>query len=236
MKKLLVAVLLLALILLGLDRGGAYAASRVLASKIKTQQHLQDTPKVTVHGFPFLTQVVGGKYTEVDVVAKGLVGNGLRIAEIDVAAHGIKVALGDAIHGRVSDVPVEEATGVVHLSYADVNALLAKRADRIPSISYDTAGRVKVHARLSALGETVTPAVSADVSVDGDVLRVVPLADSLSAIPSLLRPLARSALTFSVPVTGLPFGIHLRSGTVTSGGLVLVADVSGAVFPVDATT
>lgn len=235
MKKLLVTLIVLALILLGLDRGSAYGVSQVLASKIQTQQHLSSKPGVNVHGFPFLTQVIGGKYTEVDLTAKGITSNGLRIQEIDIRAQGIKVALSDAIHGKVKDVPVDHATGTVHIDYADLNALLAARADNIPSVSYDSAGRVTVHGRLSAFGLTVTPSVSADVSVDADVVRVVPLADSLASVPSVLRPLARSALTLSIPVTGLPFGIHLRSGSVTPGGVVLNAEVTGAVFPTNQT-
>ena len=222
---------MLALILLGLDRGAAYAASRVLASKMQSQQHLRSKPQVDIRGFPFLTQVIGGKYTEVDVAAKGITSNGLRIQEIDVQAQGIRIALSEAIHGRVKDVPVDHATGTVHLAYADVNALLAARADNIPSISYDSAGRVTVHGKLAALGVTATASVSADVSVDADVVRVVPLADSLGSLPAALRSLARSALTFSFPVTGLPFGIHLRSGSVTPDGVVLTAEVTGAVFP-----
>ena len=231
MKKLLITVIVLALLALGLDRGGAYGASQVLASQIKKQQNLQNKPSVTVKGFPFLTQVVGGKYTEVDIAAKGITQAGLRIQELDIQAQGIHVALSDAIHGQVKDVPVDHATGTVHLAYADINALLAARADNIPSVSYDSAGRVTVHGTLAGFGQSVTASVSADVSVESDVLRVVPLADSLSSVPAVLRPLARSALTFSIPITGLPFGIHLQSGTVTAAGVVLNAEVTGAVFP-----
>lgn len=60
------AVVTLVLLLL-LDRAAEALTAPELAMKIQRAQHLSARPQVTVRGFPFLTQVLAGKYTEIDV-------------------------------------------------------------------------------------------------------------------------------------------------------------------------
>jgi hypothetical protein len=61
MKKLLVALVVLALLALGLDRGGVYVAERVAGSSLQDSQGLSERPDVDIAGFPFLDQLVSGR-------------------------------------------------------------------------------------------------------------------------------------------------------------------------------
>ena len=51
------SLVLLVVLLVVADRLAARVAGQVVADRIKASQHLTTTPKVSVKGFPFLTQL-----------------------------------------------------------------------------------------------------------------------------------------------------------------------------------
>lgn len=119
------AVITLVLLLL-LDRAAEALTAHELAVKIQRAQHLSARPHVTVRGFPFLTQVLAGKYTEIDVSSDIPVTNrGVTLSSVSVRLHGVHVGLIDALHGNVTAVPVDNGTGTALLSYRDLDTILA---------------------------------------------------------------------------------------------------------------
>src|ERR1700712_5607103 len=72
LRRFVILVVVLAVLLSVLDRGGDYVAERVAADNLQSSQHLTSRPDVTIHGVPFLTQFVQGDYDHVSVDADGL--------------------------------------------------------------------------------------------------------------------------------------------------------------------
>lgn len=86
-----VVTLLLPLLL---DQAAEALTAHELAVKIQRAQHLSTRPHVTVRGFPFLTQVLDGKYTEIDVSSDSPVTNrGVTLSSVSVRLHGVHVGL-----------------------------------------------------------------------------------------------------------------------------------------------
>ena len=69
------------------DSVARHLAEQRLADEIRTSEDLPETPDVTVHGWPFLTQVIAGRYQRIDVRVQQLpVSSGLSLGELDGGA------------------------------------------------------------------------------------------------------------------------------------------------------
>ncbi len=99
-RLLLLFVLFLLVVLVVVDRVGAIVAAQVLASKVKTDEHLADRPDVTIGGFPFLTQAIEGKYSDVKVTVHDLSLNRLDVSTFAVQLHGAHIPLRRRCTGR----------------------------------------------------------------------------------------------------------------------------------------
>lgn len=232
MRKLLITLVVLAGLLVVADRVAAYVATRQLAGRVQTAEGLAERPDVTIHGFPFLTQVVGGRYDGIDLTARGITSNGVRIAAVRVHTEGVHVRLADALGGRIEQVPVDRGSGSVDIDYAALNALAKKYAGSLVSLSSAGGARLRVTGMVSASGLSTGVGADAVVTASADTLHVVPLPQALDGVPSALRSQARQLLTIDLPLPSLPFGLHLTSGTVTDAGVTAAAAGSAIVIPV----
>ena len=235
MRKLLVALVVLAALLVAADRGGAYVATRQLASRVQTAEGLADEPDVVIHGVPFLTQVVGGRYDAIDFTEHDVVTDGVRLAAVRVHAEGVRVGLSDAVRGTVTEIPVDRGTGSVDIDYAQLNALVKKYAGAAGGlVTLASAGgnRLRVTGTVSAFGLSTGVGAEAEVTATDDTLHVIPLPSALDPLPAAIRDRARQLLTIDLPLPHLPFGLRLSRGTVTDAGITALADGSAIVIPV----
>ncbi len=91
----MVIVLIVAALVVGGDRVAVWAAERTAAGQLQSQLATPQRPAVDFAGFPFLNQVVRGRYDSVHVVADG--------AEVPVADHDpVAVAHADVTLNQVS--------------------------------------------------------------------------------------------------------------------------------------
>lgn len=229
-RGLLVALLVLLALLVVADRVAVAVAQREIASRVQTSRHLPARPRVHIGGFPFLTQVLAGRYRSVSVTATDVpTTGGIRVASVSATLSGVRVALGDVLHSRVRDVPADSGSGRVTLDFADLNAFLAPRGVTVAG----DRGRLRVTGRVTVLGHTESVSADALLSVAGDSVTVRPDLTSLAggAAAALLGS-AQSLLTVTLPVPGLPFGVSLRSARVEPTALVVDAGATGLVLPV----
>jgi hypothetical protein len=217
-RRLVVGFLVvLVLLVVAADRVGAVVAAHVLASKIQTDEHLATRPDVTVGGFPFLTQVVKGRYSDVRVTSHDLDLKGVTVTTLAVQLHGAHISLGSAARDDVHQVPVDRADGQLTISYAAVDRYLASRHLRV---TQGKNGQVAVAATVTVAGKaigvvgTATATVSGN-SVDVHVTQVGAVAGSHVAHLSLSQ-----RVSFSLPLGRLPFRIDLGSVRATSAGIV----------------
>jgi hypothetical protein len=230
MRKLLaLATLLVALVVI--DRVAVGVAEVQIADRVQTSQSLATKPKVDIAGFPFLTQVLRGRYTQVTATATGLDRDGLRLERVRVVADGVRVDLGDLIGGNVRSVPVDHATGQVLITYPDLNAYLAQQVSG-PTITVRRSGselKVTGSVRIPVLDRPIALSGTAKIAISGENVTLLP--DAVQAVtgflPGFAEASAREALTVHFAVKGLPFGVRLESAKVTDDGILFAASADG---------
>ena len=123
-------VLLVLLVLLAIaDRVAARVASTQAVSQIvQKSQGLAKRPSVSFNGFPFLTQVAFGNYTDIQIGIEGLKPAGsLRIQSISAHLQGAHVPLATVLQNKVKKIPIDRVIATVGIGYADLNAFLASQ-------------------------------------------------------------------------------------------------------------
>jgi hypothetical protein len=199
-------VLIVVLVLVGLavvgDRiAAAYAENRI-ASEIQ-KEGFGARPDITIHGFPFLTQVLDRHFPHAHMTARNVREGPVTISRIDGDVRDVRVDSG--FHkGTIGSV---DGTGTI--SFGD----LAKAAGQ-PDLKLTAAGPNTVKAEVDL--DVATAEATAQVTKVGNQIRVH--AVSVEGFP--LYDLGDD-LDFSVPVSGLPMGLTFKSLTVSSKGVAL---------------
>ncbi|GAA4570476.1 DUF2993 domain-containing protein [Micromonospora coerulea] len=235
-RKVLIGFVVLLLVLAGLlvvaDRVAAGVAERAIADQVKQEVAKQDAqsaaPQVEVGGFPFLTQVVAGKYEHISIVltdVQGPVrGDTVSVPRLDVDAHNVKASL-DTLRSGQGDVVAESVDGRGTITYDS----LAKLLDRPGLTLGEQGGKLAVTAPVDILGVKLTVVGTADVAVnDGKVaLRFNDLdAQGLPNVPLARTLLANYAkgISVDVPLPELPFQLNVRKVEPRPEGLTVTAD------------
>ena len=211
MRRAVFVVILVAGLLAVADRLAVVTADRTVATRIQTDQGLSQRPDVSIHGFPFLTQALDGRYDDVTMTLHDVHHTGVPVSKLTVDLHGVHVPLRAVFAGHVARVPVDRASATILLSFGGVNSFLAGR--RV-SVSEGSNGEIKVTGTVTVLGRTVTASGSGRIEVRGSDLEV----------------LVGRGLDFSIPLGGLPFRIALVSAKATKAGIVVQATASGLVL------
>lgn len=235
MRKFIGLLVLLAL-LVGLDRVAAGVAGRAIAQRAQDSQHLAQRPDVAVHGFPFLTQVLAGRYQNVTAQLHDVPIEGPRLSSVDVTANDVRVPLGDIVGGSVKQVPVGRARGSVTISYADLNAYLVRRVQGVVGSAAVTTRDNNGHLRLT--GSVELPLIGqqsasgdADISLAGNQVTLRPSAVDVAgqSLPSAVRGIVSDALTVHLSLQNLPFGVRLTAVRATPEGISLDGGADGLV-------
>ncbi|MCW3812971.1 DUF2993 domain-containing protein [Micromonospora sp. DR5-3] len=235
-RKVLIGFVVLLLVLAGLlvvaDRAAAGVAERAIADQVRQEVAKQDVqsapPKVDVAGFPFLTQVVAGKYQHISIVLTDVTGSvqgdAVSVPRLDVDARNVRASL-DTLRSGQGDVVAESVDGRATISYDS----LAKMLDRPGLTLGERDGKLTVTAPADILGVKLTVHGTADLTVAGGkvALRFNDLtAEGLPNLPmakALLANYARS-ISINVPLPELPFQLAVRKVEPKPEGLVVTAD------------
>src|SRR3954452_3091367 len=119
MRKVLLVVLVL--ILGGLFAADRFAVNRAeseISRQVAAQYGLQERPSVKIGGFPFLDQVVRGKYDRIDVGIKAWTEQGVTVQDVRIRLDGLNGPLGDLVNGDRSRLRAKKATGSAVIPYA----------------------------------------------------------------------------------------------------------------------
>lgn len=198
---LIIVVVLAGLAVVGDRIAASYAENRI-ASEIQ-KQGFGARPDVTIHGFPFLTQVLDRHFPHATMTARNVREGPLTISRIDGDVREVRVDSGFRA-GTIGSVD-----GTATVSFGD----LTKAAGQ-PDLALTAAGPNTVKAEVD-LGIT-TATATAQITKVGDQIRVH--AVSVEDVP--LSDLGND-LDFTVPVSGLPMGLTFKSLTVSSKGVAL---------------
>jgi hypothetical protein len=224
-----IGLAILVVLLVAADRIALLVADSQIADRVQKSQDLAAHPQVSIKGFPFLTQVLGGRYHEVDVSVRNITSSGLTVDKLSVRAHGVSVPLSKVISGSVSEVPVDRADAVVTLGYPNLNAYISRQLGQVLKVG-DDSGNLRLTGTLP-FPPRISLSAQAQIDVSGSALTLRPMgvASILAKIPGnrLATSVVERFLTVRLPISQLPFGIQLQKAQVTPAGLVIAASASG---------
>lgn len=220
-RIVLIVVVVLGGLFVAADRIAVSVAQNKAAERAQATQGLDHKPKVSIKGFPFLTQAAFGKLDDVTIeaedIAAGAAWETLRIATFNADLHGVKFSNG--YRTAVAD----SADGIAFITYAD----LSKAAP--PGVTVSAAGNSADGKPMVKLTGTI-PGIGTKISVLSQV--TVRGADTIGLhaekLPVELTKLGlednvRQQIDFERQLTHLPSGIALTSVTTTPDGLSVAA-------------
>ncbi|MFB8775120.1 LmeA family phospholipid-binding protein [Streptomyces broussonetiae] len=237
LRILLIVVVVLGGLFVGADRLAVHFAEGEVADKLRTTENLATTPEVSIKGFPFLTQLVGGELEDVEVGIENYEANAgeggtVRIDDLRANMKGVEFS------GDYSSATANSATGTASIAYDELlRTAKSEPAQVAPGVTAEVVGlsdggdgKIKVAVEATVFGTKLPRPVSvlSTVTAEGDTVRVQ--AEALPSIGGVEvgETQIRSITDFEQRIDGLPGGIQLDEVRAESDGVritVLGSDV-----------
>jgi hypothetical protein len=238
MRKLLIALVVLVLLFVLVDRIGVAVAENQISSRLATAYGLPENPGVSITGFPFLTQVVSGNYQQIDVTASQVQANGVTLHDLNVHLTGVHATVSQILGSGSSTVTADRAAGTALVDFATVTQRLPQETQvslggqnlNLSGLQLSPDGKnLKLSGTASYLGISAPVSATAGLSVSPSGITVTP--EDVTVAGGLSIPgSAISRLHFTVPVSNLPLHLHLTSVQVTPDGLQVGAAARNVQF------
>ncbi|MBK1784847.1 LmeA family phospholipid-binding protein [Prauserella cavernicola] len=120
-RKIIVVLVVLVGLLVAADFGAAAFAEHTVSQKAREQLGLTEDPNVTIHGFPFTTQALGGEYDHITVSADGVpVGDMLNDVGIRAELREVTAPLSDLTSGNTDNITIGDLEGQITLKASDI--------------------------------------------------------------------------------------------------------------------
>lgn len=218
MKGLLITLVVLLGLAVVADRVAVTVAEKQVAQQIQQQGRLAGPPDVAITGFPFLTQAIAGRYTDVRISLTAADLNQPAGTSATVSLHGVRVPFSDVVSRSVRSIPVDRVDGTATLSYD----LLAAQLGGDTTLREEGDG-LRITRTVRVGGLTLPLTATGTVKLEGDVLAIdVQQASGVGVpIPSYLVRQVSGLLDLRYKVPPLPFGLHLTSVSPAAGGVVV---------------
>jgi hypothetical protein len=224
--RVLMTVAVLVAVLVALDRVAAWAGQRAVADQVAGElaayQVDSAPPEVSVGGFPFLTQVAGGRYEEVTLRLRNVGSGDLRLSLVELTATGVTAPASTLLDGDGS-IHAERVDGRATVGFDQVRVLTRFSDLRLGARD----GLVTVRLPLELAGLPVTLVGTAGAAAaDGVIqIRVRELTvEGGGALPPGTGPLVDEIardLSVDVPLPPLPYGLVVTSVRADETGLVV---------------
>lgn len=224
MRKLLIALVVLVVLLIAIDRIGVVVAENQISDRLASAYGLSEKPGVSITGFPFLTQVVSGNYQQIDVTANQIQADGATLHDLNVHLTGVHATIGQVLGSGASLVTADRAAGSALVDFATVDQRLP------PGFRITSGGRnLTVSGKVDYHGIEVPVSGTVALSVSGDGITVAP--QNVTIPGGIGLPVADfSKLRFVVPLSNLPLHLHLTSVRVAPDGLRISAAARNVQF------
>jgi LmeA-like phospholipid-binding len=221
MRRLLIVLVVLLALLAVADRVSVVVAQNVLASQIRDQLQLDETPDVSIRGIPFLTQAIRGRYGDVRVQLPDVDAGSVQNIVVDAQLNGVHVPLSDAIRRQVNEVPVDRISGTLEVRYEEL-----ARASGISGLKITRDGdALRLSGSVRVLGRQLQASAVGRVEVDGNDIAINAERAEVAGIPvpqAVLDAAAR-LLSFRVSPTNLPLSLRITSVDVGDDSLLVSA-------------
>src|SRR6266700_2999745 len=225
MRKLLIALASLAVLLVTADRVSVMIAENQISDRIAAVYSLPAKPAVTIEGFPFLTQVLTGEYSRVDVSADRVPADGMTLRNLRAQFSGVHAALSDVLGRGAASVTASDASGSAVVALGQVGR-------RLPGgVRLRPAGKnLDVSGTFHYQGSRLPVSATVAVGVTDSGLKVRPVRVRLPGGASLPAGAYSSQLGAVIPLGVLPLHLRRNSDQVTRGGLRIGAAATDVHF------
>ena len=163
MRRALVALLLLVVLLVAVDFGARLWAERRLSDEIANSLDLSQRPDVSLGGFPFLPDALGGRLPSVSIRASEFQGADVSVHALTLLFRDVSFSLGEVLSERQQEIHVRTGNGTASLTEAD--ATKALRRTGFPLRVRFEAGSAFVSSEDLPLGEIQTGVALRGMSV-----------------------------------------------------------------------
>jgi len=229
--------LITAVVLVLVVGGGVFAMDRAVAAYAEDQIKQQTVaevsrrgmssgePSVDVGGFPFLTEVVSGKYDQIVIVLPDLTGQGMTLPKFTLTASGVNAPL-DSLRSGQGTITADKVTGTAVVPW-DVVVKQTKFKDL--TLSADADGTLKVAGNATLGGFTIPLTGSAQVTLASPTklrVRVTDLTGTDANLNALVKSLIQAykdKLVFEFALPKLPYDLKLQKIRPTPDGLDITA-------------
>ena len=120
LRRIVIRVVIAIALLVVVDRLALHFAERDVAKRLQADAHTSSTPHVTIHNFPFLTQLISGTFANVDIDMHGVQASAVHISRLTIQIHDAKVSIADVITQSSSKIHVKRATAQLLMTYDDI--------------------------------------------------------------------------------------------------------------------
>ncbi len=213
LRNTIIVVVALLVVLVALDRLAVFFVQGKIASEIQ-DQGFPSKPDVSVHGFPFLTQVISRHFQDVQISSKPVKEGPVVIKSINANMSDVRMNAGYSSgtvghlsgHGVITFGSLSNALGSV--VGGDLSSLIGNAG-----LTLKPVGKHEVKASIDVLVASGS-ATWRITRVNGRKIRVRLI--SSNGLPSDLLDSVRD---ISVPVPQLPLGMKIQSVIVTPDGI-----------------
>jgi hypothetical protein len=210
-SSLIKIVVVLALLLLGVDRGGDYLAEQAAAKELQRSVNLPTQPDVAIDGFPFLPQFLKRRYQHVELTAADVrLSRQVSVARVHLDFRGVTSSRDfRRFHART-------ATARATIGYRALSKVIGVR------VVYAGGNKVRASKQFSVLGQDIRPAIT----VEPQVLKgAVSFANATISHPGNVPPFVsqqlRDLFGASVALDQIPFDVRVTSVSAHADGLRL---------------
>jgi hypothetical protein len=212
----------LAIALVLTDRGLRLLVQRKVADRVAAAWWPTARPSVTLPGFPFLTQLVAGRYHEVDVAVSSVAQAGVQFEDFRARFTGVRAPLGGLFRTTPATITAAEATATALVP-------LGSLGRRLPAgLTLNAAnGRLRLHGSIGYQGFQMPVSAGLSLRVTPDAIEFSPRDVRVGGAFSVPAGLLGSMLAFALPIGDLPLPLRLTGVVVTEAGFEVSALARG---------
>jgi hypothetical protein len=253
-RRAVAALILLAAVAVGVDYAVAALAESAVSRQMREQLGLADDPSVRFNNFPFLAQVIAGRYRSIDVTANHITIGPLRDAQVRTQLRNVTVPLSELLDSGPRTIAVREAEGTVRIGAPDIDRLLPSVdkvwIDRIDAdgleqavedgadpalLEVDPATAARLGGTVDVLGEEQQVAVIAVLELTDGQAQIVPrdvrLGDEdADPLPDTVAQTLSEEFSLRLDPGALPLEVTPTALQVSSGGLEISGLTGRLVF------
>lgn len=216
----IIVVVLLALLVVA-DRVAAAVAESAVEKRLSEQSPFTPVskPHVSIHGFPFLTQALDGRYDDIEVSGRSLTVDRVNDVTLDAHMRGVHVPLGKAMSRNVTSLPIDHVDASVVIPFREIARLTG-----IPGLtvtSNNGAFHVSMTVNLPGLSAGATASADAVLHLRANRLSYAVGQISVDGVaaPSALTSVLAEQMNGTVQLPTLPYRLMITGVAPTQDGV-----------------